>query len=121
MVVMSMTFDEMFTDQEAGTFIERRDEVVSLVRAATDLLAAERGLQPFVDRLSVASDEREFNDAFEQVADRLAVTRAAELTRPDRPVGDQVSPRQHDHTMRARRGIRSARKANSSRQLLAHN
>jgi hypothetical protein len=67
-----MMLSQMFVDQEAETFEQRRDEVVSIISAATDLAGAERGLRPFVEHLCAAADEHEFDDAFVQLVDRLS-------------------------------------------------
>jgi hypothetical protein len=58
------TLTEMFADQDALTFEQRRDEVLAIVSSATDLAGVDRGLTAIVDRLGVASDEREFDVAF---------------------------------------------------------
>ncbi len=67
-----MTLEQMFTDQDDLTFENRRDEVISIVSAATDLAGAERNLRPFVDQLCAAVDERQFDDAYAQLVDRLS-------------------------------------------------
>jgi hypothetical protein len=67
-----MWIDAMFTDQEPLTFEERRDEVIAIVNAATDLAGAERGLRPFMDHLVAAADEHEFDDAYAALAERLS-------------------------------------------------
>jgi hypothetical protein len=60
-----VTLNEMFTDENARTFEQRRDEVVSIVEGATDLLGADEVFRGIVERVRAAGSENEFNDAFE--------------------------------------------------------
>jgi hypothetical protein len=59
-----MRLNEMFVDQDAATFEQRRDEVVAIVSSATDLAGADRGLTAIVSRMGIAHDESEFDVAF---------------------------------------------------------
>jgi hypothetical protein len=59
-----MRLNEMFVDQDAATFEQRRDEVIAIVSSATDLAGAESGLSTIVSRMGVAHDENEFDVAF---------------------------------------------------------
>lgn len=66
-----MTLDEMFTDQDVRSFEERRDEVVAIVSAATDFAGADRGLRSFFETMCRASDERQFEGAFEALVSSI--------------------------------------------------
>jgi hypothetical protein len=57
----------MFVDQEALSFEQRRDEVVSIMRATVDLAGVDRGLTSIMRRLTAASDENEFDEAFDEI------------------------------------------------------
>jgi hypothetical protein len=59
-----MRLNEMFVDQDAATFEQRRDEVIAIVSSATDLAGAESGLSAIVSRMGIAHDENEFDVAF---------------------------------------------------------
>jgi hypothetical protein len=69
-----MTLAEMFADQDELTFQQRRDEVVALVSSATDLVGADHGLRAFFDAMCRASDEREFDDAFDTLVTSIEST-----------------------------------------------
>jgi urease gamma subunit len=60
-----MTLSDMYADQSLRSFERRRDEVVSLVKEATDLHGADEVFQGIVELVSSASTESEFDDAFE--------------------------------------------------------
>jgi hypothetical protein len=62
-----VTLSEMFVGQDAQTFEERRDEVVSIVRSAMDLAGVDRGLAALMQRLTVATDENQFDDVFAEI------------------------------------------------------
>ena len=62
-----MTLSDMFIDQDAETFEQRRDEVVDIVSSALDLAGADRGLAAIMQRLTVATDENEFDEAFDAI------------------------------------------------------
>jgi hypothetical protein len=59
-----MMLSDMYVDQDASTFEQRRDEVVEIVSSALDMAGADRGLAAIMQRLTIASDEHEFDDAF---------------------------------------------------------
>lgn len=69
-----MTFSEMFGEQDARTFQERRDEVVAIVSSATNLDGADKDLRPFVEQMCVAVDEREFDSAFDLLVSSISTT-----------------------------------------------
>ena len=62
-----MTLSDMFVDQDAETFEQRRDEVVDIVSSALDLAGADRGLAAIMQRLTVATDESDFDEAFDAI------------------------------------------------------
>ena len=62
-----MTLSDMFIDQDAETFEQRRDEVVDIVSSALDLAGADRGLAAIMQRLTVATDENDFDEAFDAI------------------------------------------------------
>ncbi|HEY6429542.1 MAG TPA: hypothetical protein VIX84_20130 [Acidimicrobiales bacterium] len=62
-----MRLNEMFVDQDAASFEQRRDEVMAIVSSATDLAGAESGLTAIVTRMGIAHDEGEFDVAFEDL------------------------------------------------------
>jgi hypothetical protein len=59
-----MTLDEMFTDQAALTFEQRRTEVVAIIRSATDFAGADYGLRSIFERLCTTDNEKEFEETF---------------------------------------------------------
>jgi hypothetical protein len=69
-----MTLSDMFVDQETQSFEQRRDEVVSIVRAAVDLAGVDRGLASIMQRLTAASDENEFDEAFDEIVKSIRGT-----------------------------------------------
>jgi hypothetical protein len=71
-----MTYSNMFADQEAQTFEQRRDEVVAIVSSAVDLAGIDRGLVALLDRLTTANDENEFDEAFDEVLNGIRGTTA---------------------------------------------
>jgi hypothetical protein len=72
-----MTYSEMFADQDDQSFEERRDEVVAIVSSALDLVGFDRGLSAIMQSLTTASDEREFDQAFDAIANRVQGTTPA--------------------------------------------
>jgi hypothetical protein len=62
-----MTLSDMFVDQDAETFEQRRDEVVEIMSSALDLAGADRGLAAIMRRLTVATDQSEFDEAFDAI------------------------------------------------------
>jgi hypothetical protein len=62
-----MTLSDMYADQDAETFEQRRDEVVAIVSSALDLAGADRGLSAIMRRLTIATDESEFDEAFDAI------------------------------------------------------
>jgi hypothetical protein len=74
-----MTLSEMFVDQEAQTFEQRRDEVVEIMSSALDLAGVDRGLATIMRRLAIASDETEFDVAFDEIVSGVRETTPAVL------------------------------------------
>jgi hypothetical protein len=66
-----MGLSEMFVDQDVETFEQRRDEVVALIGSATDLAGPDQDLRSLVERIGSASDEREFDSAFDQLVSTI--------------------------------------------------
>ncbi len=60
-----MTLSQMFSNDTAASFEQRRDVVISIVEGATDLRGADRVFCGIVDQVRYAETEREFDDAFE--------------------------------------------------------
>jgi hypothetical protein len=67
-----MTLDEMFADQSALTFEERRAEVVAVIRSATDFAGADQGLRSIFERMCATEDEKEFEQAFENIVSSMS-------------------------------------------------
>ena len=61
-----MTLAEMFAEQDARTFEERRAEVVAIVSSAADFAGADYGLRAMYQHMCDAHDEREFDETFDQ-------------------------------------------------------
>jgi hypothetical protein len=68
-------YADMFADQDDQPFEERRDEVVAIVNAAVDLAGIDRGLAAILHRLTVATDENEFDEAFDKIVAGIRETR----------------------------------------------
>jgi hypothetical protein len=66
-----MKLAEMFSDQDALSFEERRAEVVAIVRSAADFSGAEYGLRAMFQYMCDAHDENEFDAAFDALAASL--------------------------------------------------
>ncbi len=69
-----MTLADMFVDQDAQTFEQRRDEVVAIVSSALDLAGVDRGLAVIMQRLTIAGDENEFDEAFDSIVSGIRGT-----------------------------------------------
>ena len=67
-----MTLREMFSDEDARSFEQRRDEVVSLLVQATDLSGRDQYLRRAVHRCRRAHSEREFDQAYKTVVSAIA-------------------------------------------------
>ena len=67
-----MTLSDMFSDGDARTFEQRRDEVVSLLVQATDLSGQDQYLRRAVHRCRRAHSERQFDRAYETVVSAIA-------------------------------------------------
>jgi len=74
-----MKLSDMYSDEEAGTFEERRAEVVALVRSAADFAGADYGLRDIFLAMSKADDEKGFNEAFERLVASLSENTARYL------------------------------------------
>jgi hypothetical protein len=68
----AMSLREMFSEDDARSFEERRDEVLSLVIEATDLSGQERYLRRSVHRCRRASTEQEFDQAYDALVDEIS-------------------------------------------------
>jgi hypothetical protein len=69
-----MTLSDMFVDQDAETFEERRDEVVAIVSSALDLAGADRGLVALMQCLTRATNEDEFDETFDEIVSSIRAT-----------------------------------------------
>ena len=69
-----MKLSEMFADHEELTFEERRAEVVAIVRSATDVAGADQGLRSIFLTMCTAGDEPAFNEAFDELINRINET-----------------------------------------------
>lgn len=91
-----MTLSDMYAEAQPSTFEERRDEVVAIVKSATDLAGADLSLRSLVDEMSHAMDEQQFDTAFDTLVKAIGDTPITSST-PDR------RPRTHATTTRRRR------------------
>lgn len=71
-----MTLDEMFSDQGALTFEERRAELVAILRSATDFAGADYGLRSIFERLCTTEDEKEFEETFKSLVASMSESTA---------------------------------------------
>jgi hypothetical protein len=78
----TMTLSEMFTDQDIRTFEQRRDRVVSIVQEATNLMGADQDLRWFVDSVSTARSETEFEAAFDVLMSAISDSRLQPVPAP---------------------------------------
>jgi len=69
-----MTLAEMFAEQDARTFEERRAEVVAIVSSAADFAGADYGLRAMYQHMCDAHDEREFDETFDQLVASMGET-----------------------------------------------
>ena len=69
----------MYDSQDTRTFEERRAEVVEIVRSAADFAGADRGLRAIFQTMCTASDETEFDIAFDEMSACLAENTARYL------------------------------------------
>ena len=67
-----MTLAEMFAEQDARTFEERRAEVVAIVSSAADFAGADYGLRAMFQHMCAAHDEREFDETFDKLVASLS-------------------------------------------------
>ena len=67
-----MTLSDMFAEEDARSFEERRDEVISIVIQATDLGGREQYLRRAVRRCCKAHTEQEFDRAYETLVDAIS-------------------------------------------------
>ena len=67
-----MKLAEMYDGQDTRTFEERRAEVIEIVRSAADFAGADRGLRAIFQTMCAASDETEFDVAFDAMTASLA-------------------------------------------------
>jgi hypothetical protein len=69
-----VTLSEMFSDGDARSFEQQRDEVVSLLLEATDLSGEDQYLRRAVHRCRRAHSERTFDRAYEDLVSAIATT-----------------------------------------------
>jgi hypothetical protein len=69
-----MRLSEMFVGQDVETFEQRRDEVVALIASATDLAGPDQDLRSIVERLGTATEEGEFDAAFDVLVNSICET-----------------------------------------------
>jgi hypothetical protein len=69
-----MKLSEMFAEQDAQSFEERRAEVIEIVRSATDFAGADVGLQSIFRAMCAADDEKSFNETFEELMVSISET-----------------------------------------------
>jgi hypothetical protein len=67
-------YSEMFAGQDDQPFEQRRDEVVAIVHAAVDLAGIDQGLVAMLHRLTTATDENEFDEAFDEIVTGIRAT-----------------------------------------------
>lgn len=67
-------YSDMFAGQDDQPFEQRRDEVVAIVSAAVDLGGIDRGLVSMLHRLTTATDENEFDEAFDEIVTGIRAT-----------------------------------------------
>jgi len=67
-----MTLDEMFAEQDARTFEERRAEVVAIVKSAADFAGADHRLRALFQQMCVSADEKEFDEAYDKLVASLS-------------------------------------------------
>ncbi len=67
-----MKLSEMYGEEDARSFEERRAEVVAIVRAAADFAGADYGLRDIFLVMSEADDEATFDRAFNTLAASLS-------------------------------------------------
>jgi hypothetical protein len=71
-VAKAVKLADMYDGQDTRTFEERRAEVIEIVSSAADFAGADRGLRAIFQTMCAASDETEFEAAFNAVTASLA-------------------------------------------------
>jgi hypothetical protein len=71
-VATAVKLADMYDGQDTRTFQERRAEVIEIVSSAADFAGADRGLRAIFQTMCAASDETEFEAAFDVVTASLA-------------------------------------------------
>ena len=71
-VATAVKLAEMYDGQDTRTFEERRAEVIEIVISAADFAGADRGLRAIFETMCAASDETEFEMAFDAMTASLA-------------------------------------------------
>jgi len=100
------TLTEMFIDQDARTFEERRAEVVAIARSATDFAGTDEGLRSIFRALSDAQDEQEFDEAYDELVVCMSESttqalRDASSGHSEQPHGTSGTDRLRSHRTRA--------------------
>ena len=71
-VATAVKLADMYDRQDTRTFEQRRAEVIEIVRSAADFAGADRGLRAIFETMCAASDETEFDIAFDEMSASLA-------------------------------------------------
>jgi hypothetical protein len=71
-VATAVKLAEMYDGQDTRTFEERRAEVIEIVSSAADFAGVDRGLRAIFQTMCAASDETEFDAAFDAMSASLA-------------------------------------------------
>jgi hypothetical protein len=71
-VATAVKLADMYDGQDTRTFEERRAEVIEIVSSAADFAGADRGLRSIFETMCGASDEGEFDVAFDVMTASLA-------------------------------------------------
>src|SRR5580704_16795415 len=66
-----LTLSEMFSDDDARTFEQQRDEVLALVAQAADLEGPDQYLRRAVHRCRRAHNASEFDEAYESLVEAI--------------------------------------------------
>lgn len=67
-----MKLADMYDGQDTRTFEERRAQVIEIVSSAADFAGTDRGLRAIFQIMCTASDETEFDIAFDEMSASLA-------------------------------------------------
>ncbi len=76
-----MKLADMYDGQDTRTFEQRRAEVVEIVRSAADFAGADSGLRALFLAMSMADNEKEFDQVFDLLTHSLSENTARFLQR----------------------------------------